>query len=86
LASAVLDPSDAEVIQEAGRLLAAYEESRDLIELGAYRAGSNKVTDQALRHYAAIEQFLAQRPTETSNRAAGFERLAQILSGQATAP
>ena len=83
LASAVLDPADAEVVQEAGRLLAAYEESRDLIELGAYRAGSNKVTDQALRHYGALEQFLSQRPAETPNRAEGLKRLAQILSGQA---
>jgi flagellum-specific ATP synthase len=86
LASVVLDTADAEIIQEASRLLAAYEESRDLIELGAYRAGSNKVTDQALRHYSNLEQFLAQRPAETSNRAEGFKRLAQILSGQATTP
>jgi flagellum-specific ATP synthase len=86
LASAVLDPAEAEVIQQAGRLLAAYEESRDLIELGAYRAGSNKITDQALRHYPALEQFLAQRPGEASDRAAGFTRLTQILSGQATTP
>lgn len=85
LATAVLNTTDAELIQEAGRLLAAYEESRDLIELGAYRAGSNKVTDQALRHYGTLEQFLAQRPGETSERAEGFKRLAQILSGQATA-
>ncbi len=84
LASTVLAPADAELVQEAARLLAAYEESRDLIELGAYRAGTNKVTDQALRHYAALEQFLAQRPMETADRAEGFTRLAQILSGQAT--
>jgi flagellum-specific ATP synthase len=86
LSSAVLDAADAQVVREAGRLLAAYEESRDLIELGAYRAGSNKVTDQALRHYGTLEQFLAQRPSETSHRAEAFRRLSQILSGQVSAP
>jgi flagellum-specific ATP synthase len=85
LASAVLEPEHAELVAEAGRLLAAYEESRDLIELGAYRAGSNKTTDQALRHYAALEVFLAQRPTEASNRGEALVQLGRILRGEATA-
>jgi len=86
LAATVLEPADAEVVRDAARLLAAYEESRDLIELGAYRLGSNKVTDQALRHYAALELFLAQRPAETSDRDEALKRLVQILNGQANTP
>jgi flagellum-specific ATP synthase len=85
LASAVLEPAQAELVREAARLLAAYEESRDLIELGAYRAGSNKSTDQALRHYAALEQFLSQGPLEGVDRAESLLRLGHILGGQASA-
>jgi flagellum-specific ATP synthase len=82
LASTVLDPAHARRVQEAARLLATYEESRELIELGAYKAGSNKLTDQALRHYGALEQFLAQSPEEVADRAQDMTRLGQILSGQ----
>jgi flagellum-specific ATP synthase len=85
MATAVLEPEHAEIVAEASRLLAAYEESRDLIELGAYRAGSNKTTDQALRHYGALEAFLAQRPAEPSNRTDALAQLARILRGQANA-
>jgi flagellum-specific ATP synthase len=84
MAAAVLDANDAGLVQEATRLLAAYEESRDLIELGAYRPGSNKITDQALRHYNALEAFVAQGAQEISNRRDAFSRLSQILRGQTT--
>jgi flagellum-specific ATP synthase len=83
MASVVLDTNDVSVVQEASRLLASYEESRDLIELGAYRAGSNKITDQALRHYSALEAFLAQGPHETSVRREALLRLREMLSGKA---
>jgi flagellum-specific ATP synthase len=85
MATAVLEPEHAEIVAEASRLLAAYEESRDLIELGAYRAGSNKTTDQALRHYGALETFLTQRPAEGSNRNDALAQLGRILRGQANA-
>ena len=47
----------------AGRfreLLAAYEQRRDLILLGAYAAGSDPLTDQAIVRQPELEAFLAQ--------------------------
>lgn len=47
----------------AGRLrelLAAWERNRDLISLGAYRAGSDALTDAAIARMPAIEAFLRQ--------------------------
>lgn len=41
-------------------LLAAYEERRDLIALGAYQSGSEPLVDEALERRAALEAFLGQ--------------------------
>ena len=61
------------------RLLAAYETSRDLIEVGAYRAGTNTTVDRAIKLVPQIEKFLAQKPTEVERRAAAMERLRKIV-------
>jgi flagellum-specific ATP synthase len=45
-------------------LLSAYQESADLIEVGAYVNGSNPRVDRALRTRQALIQFLRQSPTE----------------------
>ena len=43
-------------------LLAAYEERRDLIVLGAYQPGSDPLVDEAIERRPALEAFLAQAP------------------------
>ena len=40
--------------------MAAYEEKRDLIALGAYVAGSDARVDQAIAAHADVERFLRQ--------------------------
>jgi flagellum-specific ATP synthase len=47
----------------AGRikeLLAVYEEAQDLINIGAYKPGSNPKVDWALRHINSVDAFLKQ--------------------------
>jgi flagellum-specific ATP synthase len=56
--------------QMAGRLrelLAAWQESRDLIEIGAYKPGSNALVDEALAKRPAIERFLRQSVEEVTS-------------------
>jgi FliI/YscN family ATPase len=48
------------------RLLAAWREGRDLVEIGAYRAGSNPELDRAIRLMPTVEAFLSQHQRETS--------------------
>jgi type III secretion protein N (ATPase) len=55
-------------------VLATYERQRDLVLLGAYRAGADPATDDALARVASVEQFLRQArdqraPFEESRRA-----------------
>ncbi|HLG74604.1 MAG TPA: flagellar protein export ATPase FliI [Chloroflexota bacterium] len=44
--------------------LAAYRDARDLINIGAYVAGSNPQIDRAIRQLPGINAFLRQRPEE----------------------
>ncbi len=45
-------------------VLATYQESEDLINIGAYSAGSNKRIDYALKHIDAVNAFLSQGKEE----------------------
>jgi type III secretion protein N (ATPase) len=56
-------------------LLADYERQRDLIALGAYQAGSDRRTDEAIQRIDAIERFLRQGSQERVDLA---ETLAQL--------
>jgi FliI/YscN family ATPase len=49
---------------EIKRLLAAHSRSADLIDIGAYQAGSNPTVDTAIRMKDAFDGFLRQAPHE----------------------
>jgi flagellum-specific ATP synthase len=55
------------------RLMAAYAEAEDLINVGAYHAGTNPAIDEAIAKRAAIESLLIQ---EVEERAPMTETLA----------
>ena len=48
-------------------LFSTYEQNRDLISLGAYRQGSDKLIDSAIAHRDAMMSFLRQPLAEASN-------------------
>src|SRR5689334_15285850 len=73
------DPEFWPVVQQAKRLLSIYGDMEELIRLGAYRAGSNPETDEAIRLFPALEAFLAQGKEEATNLGEGYRRLAQIV-------
>jgi flagellum-specific ATP synthase len=56
-------------------LLAAYREHEDLISVGAYRRGSNRVVDLAIEMQAEINQYLRQPVGEPSTLADARDRL-----------
>ena len=57
---AVVDEGHRAAAQRVRALLAAYEARRDLIALGAYRAGAEPTTDAAIGRMEALEAFLRQ--------------------------
>jgi flagellar biosynthesis/type III secretory pathway ATPase len=59
----------ADHLHAAGRLrgmLAAYQDAKDLIAVGAYVAGTNPRVDEAVRRLPAIHHLLRQRPDEAT--------------------
>jgi len=52
----------------------------EMIRLGAYRPGSDAKTDEAIRYYPALENFLGQRKNEPSTLATGYQSLQHILA------
>ncbi len=58
--------------------LAVYEANIDLISIGAYKSGSNKVLDDALERMDALNAFLCQETDEKLNFDETIGRLLQI--------
>ncbi len=59
--------------------LAALEDAKTLIEVGAYQAGQNPMLDAALHRRAHLDRFLQQTPTERSTWAMSEQGLTEVL-------
>jgi FliI/YscN family ATPase len=62
LASKVATPEQREAARKIREALASYQQSEDLINLGAYAAGSNTRLDTAIKLRPNLMQFLRQPP------------------------
>lgn len=80
---AVTSPDQRDLARELRDQLAAYEESRDLVEVGAYVAGTNPRTDRALARRDAVLDFLRQGTHEPVAFDAVWTDLAAALEGSA---
>lgn len=76
----LVDDSEMEVIGKTLRTLGTYQRSRDMVEIGAYRAGSNPELDVALTLMPQIREFLCQGFGESRTRDEALKRLQQIFS------
>ena len=64
LAPQVSTPDELRDASRVRRMLAAHREARDLVEVGAYVAGTNADVDAALRLQRPVEEFLRQGLSE----------------------
>ena len=79
----LVSSEDGETVKQAVKMLSVYQASKDLVEVGAYRAGVNPELDQAIRLMPDLEAFLAQRPREPVSRDAAIRQLRGVLSKKA---
>jgi flagellum-specific ATP synthase len=80
LMPAVAEPRQLALAQELRALLATWRESRDLVEVGAYKPGANRALDRVLRLLPEIEAFLRQGTSETTPLPETVARLAVLLA------
>ncbi|MBM7571821.1 flagellar protein export ATPase FliI [Aquibacillus albus] len=67
--------------QEVRKILAIYEENYELIQIGAYKRGTNRVVDQAIQMYPKVIRFLKQTTEDQVTREHALEQLYQLVNG-----
>jgi len=72
------------LVEEARRLIRVYEDVAELIQLGAYRPGTDPLTDRAIQIRPKLEDLLKQDERERSRIASDVAMLADLL--QTTRP
>ena len=68
------------LVSETLRLMAAYRDAEDLIQIGAYVKGKNTDVDRAVKLLPRIREFLRQDASVDSKLETSFGRLAAILA------
>jgi FliI/YscN family ATPase len=81
LAPAIATPPQREAARRIREALSAYREAEDLIQLGAYVAGSNPGLDTSIRLRPELLEFLRQDHRETEDIRQTLARL-EALAGQ----
>ncbi|HEX6883728.1 MAG TPA: FliI/YscN family ATPase, partial [Planctomycetota bacterium] len=79
LMASVATPRHRELAQALREALAHWREGRDLVEIGAYRPGTNERLDRALALLPGIEAFLRQGVEERSELSETLARLEALL-------
>jgi FliI/YscN family ATPase len=74
----VTDQEQQQAVYAVRELLAAYRDHQDLISLGAYHRGSNRVVDAAIDMREQIENYLRQPVEQPSTQADAREQLFQL--------
>ncbi len=63
------------------QIIGTYNQSRDLVTLGAWRPGGNPALDQAVALWPLVQQYLDQDLSERATFTDSLERLAALLAG-----
>ena len=63
------------------QIMAQYSDAEDLINIGAYKQGSNPKIDQAIHYIDPIIDFLRQDMTENSDWPATVKKMQGVFGG-----
>lgn len=69
-----------EAARQAREILAAYADVEDLVSIGAYKPGSNPVSDRAIATYPNLTGFLRQRKDEPATYDQTMQQLQQVVA------
>ncbi len=76
----IVDPDHLKSAQRLRHLYSRYQQSRDLISVGAYVAGSDPETDAAIERLPAIKNFLQQGLRESMKLAPSVAELKSVIA------
>ena len=75
----IVSPDHAALARQFRALSASYEANRDLVLMGAYRAGADPQLDRAIAMHAALTQFITQPARSTVPLEPSMSALAQLM-------
>ena len=78
LMSEVASPKHKEVARKLRDLMATYYNAKDLIDVGAYKSGTNTKIDESIKKIDRINDFLMQGVTETNDFDTTVQKLLEI--------
>lgn len=73
--SSIVDNQHASAAIKFKQLYSSYEQNRDLINVGAYQAGSDPAIDTAIRYFPLLQKFIQQGSQEKSTYQQSLEAL-----------
>jgi flagellum-specific ATP synthase len=83
----IVEPEHLQMMQKFKQLQSLYQDNRDLINIGAYRAGSDPQVDLAIERMPHLKQFIQQGLTEPVPFQQSLEQLlALMVTAAAPAP
>jgi len=86
LATKLCDRGQLDQVQHLRRLMSAFDEARDLVEIGAYRPGADPDVDEYLARRADITAFLQQDMLQVADSAESWAQLDALLNRPIAAP
>ena len=79
LAMQLTTPEEQQLIRQVIALISLYQQNKDLIELGAYKAGNNLALDEAVTRIDGVNKLLMQGMDESLPSTTLFQRFRDIL-------
>jgi flagellum-specific ATP synthase len=80
VAPRIMTPEQVRQASELRRLMAAYRDAKDLIEIGAYVKGTNPLVDRAVQLKPAIDHFLRQDAATVAPISQSLAALAMLVA------
>lgn len=77
----ITDKEHKDTAQKIRSLMATYEENSELIQIGAYKNGTNREIDRAILFYPKIQKFLSQDVFECDSLEIAIEKMKHLLDG-----
>ena len=76
----VVNEHQLHLAQKLKQLYSYYQQNRDLISVGAYIPGSDKLLDQAVERLPYIQAYLQQKTTASQNLESSQQQLQQLMA------
>jgi flagellum-specific ATP synthase len=77
----LIDPLHLEQVRQFKQLYSRYQRARDLLAVGAYAPGSDKLLDRAIALYPNMESFLQQQINERAGSDTSIRQLGMLFVG-----